>query len=737
MSNQIKHTSSQNFTDGELVSVLTTQPIDRLLDYKAPKEGVKLGSYVEVPLGPRKVIGVVWCEGKGDYDKNKIRTISNRLDVPEMQPEMMEFLSRAGQYTLTPMNGMLKLATRAPGLANPPSMKTVYIKGDAEVDRMTPARERILNTLRDTTDMQFTAKELTESAKVSISVIKGLVSQGVILELESPRDLPYAQLDPFFPSQKLTFDQKSAGEILRKNIRLNEYNTTLLRGVTGSGKTEVYLEAVSECLLLGKQALILIPEIALTVEFLDRLKKRFGEKPAQWHSGVTMTEKRRCWRMVSEAKAQVVVGARSSLYLPFKNLGLIVVDEEHDISYKQEDGVLYSARDMAVMRASIEQASVVLASATPSLETWANADIGKYNRVDLTERFGDARIPEILAIDMRDQPMERNSWISPHLKNEVELRLERGEQSLLFLNRRGYAPITVCRKCGDQVGCEQCDARMVEHRFQGYLMCHQCGETKQMPNVCPSCGEVDCLTAVGPGVERLAEEAQENFPKAKISVLSSDMLISAQALKTRIKEIALGDADIIIGTQLVAKGHNFPLLTLVGVIDSDLALMGGDLRAAERTFQLMRQVAGRAGRADKKGIAFLQTHQPEHSVIKAIMKGDEEEFWKSEAQQRRLNNMPPFGKLAGVILKGPNLNDVFNLANNMVKNAHILNSINAQIYGPAPAPIARVRGNHRVRILVKASKETMLQNSLMKWKNSFKIPKDIQVTIDIDPQSFY
>ena len=737
MSDQIKHTSSQNFTDGELVSVLTTQPIDRLLDYKAPKEGVKLGSFVEVPLGPRKVIGVVWCEGKGNYDKNKIRTISNRLDVPEMQPEMMEFLSRAGRYTLTPMNGMLKLATRAPGLANPPSMKTVYIKGDSEVDRMTPARERVLNTLRDTKDMQFTAKELTESAKVSISVIKGLVLQGAVLELESPRDLPYAQLDPFFPSQKLTFDQKAAGEILRKNIRLNEYNTTLLRGVTGSGKTEVYLEAVSECLLLGKQALILIPEIALTVEFLDRLKNRFGEKPAQWHSGVTMTEKRRCWRMVAEAKAQVVVGARSSLYLPFKNLGLIVVDEEHDISYKQEDGVLYSARDMAVMRASVEQASVVLASATPSLETWANADVGKYNRVDLTERFGDARIPEILAIDMRDQPMERNSWISPHLKNEVELRLERGEQSLLFLNRRGYAPITVCRKCGDQVGCEQCDARMVEHRFQGYLMCHQCGDTKEMPNVCPSCGEVDCLTAVGPGVERLAEEAQEKFPNAKISVLSSDMLISAQALKTRIKEIALGDADIIIGTQLVAKGHNFPLLTLVGVIDSDLALMGGDLRAAERTFQLMRQVAGRAGRADKKGIAFLQTHQPEHSVIKAILKGDEEEFWESEAQQRRINNMPPFGRLAGIILKGPNLNDVFNLANDMVKNAHILNLINAQIYGPAPAPIARVRGNHRVRILVKASKETMLQNSLMKWKNSFKIPKDIQVIIDIDPQSFY
>ncbi|MDC1252281.1 primosomal protein N', partial [Amylibacter sp.] len=372
-------------------------------------------------------------------------------------------------------------------------------------------------------------------------------------------------------------------------------------------------------LSLGKQALILIPEIALTVEFIDRLKKRFGEKPAQWHSGVTMTEKRRCWRMVGEDKAQVVVGARSSLYLPFKNLGLIVVDEEHDTSYKQEDGALYSARDMAVMRASIEMGAVILASATPSLETWANADGGKYNRIDLTERFGDAIMPEILTIDMRHQPMLKNSWISPQLKEEVDLRLERDEQSLLFLNRRGYAPITVCRKCGDQVGCEQCDARMVEHRFNGHLMCHQCGETKNIPNACPTCGEVDCLTAVGPGVERLAEEAQEKFPNAKISVLSSDMLISAQALKARIKGIASGEADIIIGTQLVAKGHNFPLLTLVGVIDSDLALMGGDLRAAERTFQLMRQVAGRAGRVDKKGTAFLQTHQPEHSVIKSVV----------------------------------------------------------------------------------------------------------------------
>jgi primosomal protein N' (replication factor Y) len=416
---------------------------------------------------------------------------------------------------------------------------------------------------------------------------------------------------------------------------------------------------------------------------------------------------------------------------------LIVVDEEHDTSYKQEDGVLYSARDMAVMRASISGGSVVLASATPSLETWANAQAGKYNRIDLTERFGAALMPDMATIDMREQLMGTNSWISSDLGREIDVRLERSEQSLLFLNRRGYAPITVCRKCGEQIGCDHCDARMVEHRFQGHLMCHQCGETKKMPEECPSCKEVGSLSAVGPGVERLAEEAEKRFPDAKISVLSSDMLMSAKALKQRISAIAAGEADIIIGTQLVAKGHNFPLLTLVGVIDSDLALMGGDLRAAERTFQLMRQVAGRAGRSDKKGIAYLQTHQPDHPVIKAILNGDEEEFWQAEANQRLAAGMPPFGRLAGIVLKGPDITQVFNLANHMVRNAPMLDAIGAEIYGPAPAPIARVRDNHRVRILVKAPKEVTIQGALAQWRDSVQIPRDIHISIDIDPQTFY
>ena len=737
MSDQQKQGIIKSFVHNELVSVLTTQPINRFLDYKVPFGGLIQGSFVEVPLGPRKVIGVVWGLGQGGYDPKKIRSISNILEIAPMHPEMQEFLTRVGRYTLTSLNAMLRLATRAPGLGDPPSMRKVYALGDAIIDRMTPAREKVLATLKNTTDMRFTAHELKEEAGVSLSVIKGLVAQNAIIELETPRDTPYPNLDPFYPSKKLTSAQMTASKKLRSFVAMQSYNTTLLRGVTGSGKTEVYLEAVAECLSQGRQALVLIPEIALTVEFLDRVEKRFGKQPAQWHSGVTMTEKRRCWRMVGAGQAQIVIGARSSLFLPFDNLGLIVVDEEHDTSYKQEDGVLYSARDMAVMRASISGGSVVLASATPSLETWANAQAGKYNRIDLTERFGAALMPDMATIDMREQLMGTNSWISSDLGREIDVRLERSEQSLLFLNRRGYAPITVCRKCGEQIGCDHCDARMVEHRFQGHLMCHQCGETKKMPEECPSCKEVGSLSAVGPGVERLAEEAEKRFPDAKISVLSSDMLMSAKALKQRISAIAAGEADIIIGTQLVAKGHNFPLLTLVGVIDSDLALMGGDLRAAERTFQLMRQVAGRAGRSDKKGIAYLQTHQPDHPVIKAILNGDEEEFWQAEANQRLAAGMPPFGRLAGIVLKGPDITQVFNLANHMVRNAPMLHAIGAEIYGPAPAPIARVRDNHRVRILVKAPKEVTIQGALAQWRDSVQIPRDIHISIDIDPQTFY
>ena len=725
------------FPQDTLVGVLTTQPLDRVLDYKAPEGGCSTGDFVEVPLGPRKVPGVVWGPGRGDFDAAKVRRVSRVLDVAPMRDEMREFLAKAAAYTLTPMSAMLRLATRAPGLGDAPSMRKVYRMGDRDPDRMTDARERVLAVLEEFGGLAFTLGELAEAAGVGTSVVKGLVKQGAVREEDSPRDLPYPRLDPDLPGKALTEEQAAATAILREGIAAERYGATLLKGVTGSGKTEVYLEAVADCLRKGRQALVLLPEIALSGEFLTRLEDRFGARPAEWHSGVTMTERRRCWKMVGEGEAQVVVGARSALFLPFRDLGLIVVDEEHDTSYKQEEGVIYNARDMAVLRASLNSAQVVLASATPSLESWANVEAGKYARVTLTSRFGAAVLPEMSAIDMRDEALAPGTWVSPRLRAAIEKRLEVGEQSLVFLNRRGYAPVTICRACGHQIGCDHCDARMVEHRFLKRLMCHQCGETKPMPQACPSCEVDGKLAAVGPGVERMGEEIAGLFPEARIAVLSSDLYGSARAMKAHIEEIAQGGADIVIGTQLVAKGHNFPNLTLVGVIDADLGLQGSDLRAAERTFQLMRQVAGRAGRAEKPGEALLQTFQPDHPVIRAILAGDEEAFWAAEAGERRAAGVPPYGRMAGIVLSSPDVQAVFDLGAAMARQDAPLRRIGAQVFGPAPAPIARVRGRHRVRLLVKAEKTAPLQAALAEWVGQFRLPANLRLAVDIDPQSFY
>ena len=719
------------------MAVLTAEPLDRLLDYRAPEGGCMLGAFVQVPLGPRRVLGVVWGPGEGRFDPAKIRAVQKLLDVPPMREELQEFLTRAGDYTLTPLSQMLRLATRAPGLGDPPSMRKIYRLGAQPPARLTDARARVLQVLQDYGGLAFTMGELSASAGVTSSVIKGLVAQGALREEDSPRDLPFQRLDPGHGARALTAAQDEAAQLLVAGLRGGGYGTTLLHGVTGSGKTEVYLEAVAECLRMGRQALVLLPEIALTQEFLTRVEARFGARPAEWHSGVTLTERRRVWRMAAEGGVGLVVGARSALFLPYQNLGLVVVDEEHDTSYKQEEGVIYNARDMAVLRASICGARVVLASATPSLETWANAEAGKYQRLVLANRFGASVLPQMQAIDMRAETLPAQRWISAPLQAAVNARIAAGEQALLFINRRGYAPVTLCRACGHQIGCDHCDARMVEHRFLKRLVCHKCGETKPMPDACPACHVEGRLAAVGPGVERLGEEAVTLFPHARIATLSSDMFGSARALKAQIAAIAAGEADIIIGTQLVAKGHNFPLLTLVGVIDADLGLQGSDLRAAERTFQLMRQVAGRAGRAEKPGEALLQTFQPEHPVIRAILSGDEESFWRAEAAEREAARVPPFGRMAGIILSGPDVQDVFDLGNALARNDDPIRRIGEQVFGPAPAPIARIRGRHRVRLLVKADKGAPIQAAVAAWVGQFPLKGQLRLAVDIDPQSFY
>ena len=730
------------FAPGERVGVMLTEVLGRqmpaCLDYRAPEGGCGVGDFVEVPLGPRKMLGVVWGAGDGRFDAAKLRAVTRVLEARPMRAELRSFLARAADYTLTPLPAMLRLATRAPALGEPPGTRRVYHLAGPVPNKLTDARLRVIEALRDFgAGAAVTLGELCEAAACSASVVKGLVTAGVLAETAAPRDLPFPDLRPG-RGIPLQGDQVAAADALVAALAQGGYGTTLLKGVTGSGKTEVYLEAVAECLRQGRQALVLLPEIALTAEFLTRVEARFGARPAEWHSGVTQTERRRVWRMVSEGQAQMVVGARSALFLPFQQLGLIVVDEEHDTSYKQDDGVHYNARDMAVLRAAICGAQVVLASATPSLESWANADQGTYLRLDLTSRFGTAEMPEMRAIDMRGERLAANRWISDGLAAAVNARRAAGEQSLLFLNRRGYAPVTVCRACGHQVGCDQCDARMVEHRFLGRLVCHQCGATKPVPVACPSCGVEGRMAPVGPGVERLAEEVAERFPEAKLAILSSDLFGSARALKAKIEEIARGEAEIIIGTQIVAKGHNFPLLTLVGVIDADLGLQGSDLRAAERTFQLMRQVAGRAGRSgDRKGLALLQTHQPDHPVIRAILGGDEEAFWRAEAAERRAAGVPPYGRMAGIVLSGSDVAQVFEFGAELARRDGPLQRIGAQLFGPAPAPIARVRGRHRVRLLIKADKAAPIQPAIADWLAQLKPPGDLRVAVDIDPQSFY
>ena len=719
------------------IAVLTVEPVG-VLDYLAPEGGVRLGQLVLVPLGPRRVLGLVWGEGMGDFDLAKLRPVARVLDAAPFDARFREFLTRAADYTLTPPPLMLRMATRAPDLDQPPAARRVIVPGDQPVARQTEARARVMQVMADHGGASFAASELAGLAGVGVSVVKGLVAQGALAEIEAPRDTPYPRLDPALPGKPLDADQQAAADALRAAIRAGGYGTTLLRGVTGSGKTEVYLEAVAEALRAGRQALVLLPEIALSAEFLDRVEARFGARPGEWHSGITRTERRRLWHMAGRGEVGLVVGARSALFLPFADLGLIVVDEEHDGSYKQEDVVFYSARDMAVLRASINGAQVVLASATPSLESWVNAGSGKYRRLDLRSRYGTADLPEMRAIDLRAEAMEAGRWISPTLARAVEMRLARGEQSLLFLNRRGFAPVTVCRACGEQIGCHQCDARMVEHRFQNRLVCHQCGETRPIPTACPSCKVEGKLAPVGPGVERIAEEVAARFPQARAEILSSDLFHSARALKETIARIAEGGADIIIGTQIVAKGHNFPKLTLVGVIDADLGLQGADLRAAERSFQLMRQVAGRAGRQAgvAPGLALLQTHQPDHPVIRAILSGEDEGFWNAEAEARQAAAMPPFGRLAGVILSHPDPAIVTDFARALAGRATPLAEIGAELWGPAPAPIARVRGRHRMRMLIRAPRQAPLQAAIADWLEGVKLPTNLRLSVDIDPQSF-
>ncbi len=511
------------------------------------------------------------------------------------------------------------------------------------------------------------------------------------------------------------------------------FTVTVLDGVTGSGKTEVYFESVAAALKRGRQVLVLLPEITLTSAWLERFERRFKVKPACWHSGLTPKVRRDTWQAVLSGEARVIVGARSSLFLPYKELGLIVVDEEHDASYKQEDGVVYQARDMAVVRAHLGNFPIVLASATPSIETYCNALDGRYRLVRLPERFANAALPELHVIDMRSKE-KRPGFLSMPLIKAVANAIENRHQSLLFLNRRGYAPMMLCKACGEKIKCPHCSVLLTEHRHQRMLQCHHCGYTKAIPTSCPACGEKDCFISCGPGVERIEEEVHEVFPSARVEVITSDTISTSAQFENMTRRLLNKEIDILIGTQMLAKGHHFPDLTVVGIIDADFGLSGGDLRASERTFQLLQQVSGRAGRADKKGDTYLQTYSPENGVIKAMETGDRTAFMEAEIDARKLLNMPPFGRLAAVIISGKNEQRVHQTATSLIKRAPFIQGV--EFLGPVQAPIYQLRGKYRYRILIKSDKKTALQKIIRAWISPMRFAADINVKIDIDPYSF-
>ncbi|MEM0988296.1 MAG: primosomal protein N' [Pseudomonadota bacterium] len=719
------------------IGVMLPMPFVGPLDYRVP-DGMALdpGDYVAVELGSRRVTGVVWGASDDQLPLERLKTIQAHLAVTPMRAKMRQFIDRMADYTMTPPGMVLRLATRVPDLGAPEKRRRVLRRGLIDPARVTSARQRILDALSTHGGAGFAPSDLAREAGVSAAVVKGLVDQGVLVAADVAADAPFPPLWGQPLGAHLSEDQQSVAAKLRAEVINGGFSATLVYGVTGSGKTEVYLEAVAECLAKGRQALVLVPEVALTSAFLDRVEARFGARPAEWHHGVTPTERRRAWHAVAKGDARLVVGARSSLFLPFCDLGLIVIDEEHESSYKQEEQVFYHARDMAVLRASIEGAAAILASATPSLETWVNAEAGKYKRLDLPTRFGAATLPNVRMIDLKSDNPGRGRWLSDPLINAAKTRLDVGEQVLFFLNRRGYAPLTLCRSCGHHFGCPTCDARLVTHRFRNQLLCHQCGHTEPLPKSCPACGRDDALAIVGPGVERLAEEVGDTFPNARVDVLSSDLMAGPGQLRERLDAIAQGQSDIVVGTQMIAKGHNFPNLTLVGVIDADMGLQGGDLRASEKTFQLLHQVSGRAGRADKKGTALIQTVSPDHAVMRSLLTGQAEAFWKEEAQLRHAAGAPPFGRMAGVIVSGKDERQVWEVGRSLGRAGTTLNDAGIAVFGPAPAPFARIRGKHRVRLLLKAPKGVALQRAIRNWLGAVKVPAAVMVQVDIDPQSF-
>ena len=717
------------------VRLLVFNPALPVLDYRLPKGmTVEFGQLVVAPLGPRQVLGIVWEPerlGGDEVPESKLRAILEVLPAAPLSAPLRRLIEWCADYYVAPINAVARMALGSMAALRGGGTTTEYRLSGVEPKRLTPQRAAAMDALHGE---QASIRELAEYAGVSEGVLRGMVGAGILEPVTVDLDRPYPQAQPDHAEPVLSEAQQAAADEFVAALRAHQFKPFLLDGVTGSGKTECYFEAVAEAIREKRQVLVLLPEIALTENFLRRFEARFGVPPVLWHSSLKQSERRRAWRAIVSGQAQVVVGARSALFLPYRQLGLIVVDEAHEVSFKQDDGVRYNARDVAVIRARFESVPVILASATPALESLQLAEAGVYTKIDLPDRFGGASLPDVSIVDLRQEAPERGRWLAPRLVAEMRQRLERGEQSLLFLNRRGYAPLTLCRHCGYRFQCPNCSAWLVEHRLSRRLACHHCGHEVPPPEACPECQTPDCLVACGPGVERIADEVAEVLPDARVAVVTSDTLNSPEKISEFVAAAEEKLIDVIVGTQIVTKGYHFPELTLVGVVDADLGLEGGDLRAAERTYQQVAQVAGRAGRGEKPGEVLIQTRHPEAAVIAALAAGDRDAFYAAEAEARKEAFAPPFGRWAAIIVSSEDEAEARDAARRIGGTRPDLPDV--MVLGPAPAPLSLLRGRYRYRLLINARRSAKLQDVIRAWLAPLQFSQGVRVSVDIDPYSF-
>lgn len=720
----------------DVVQVLVPSPVDRAYDYAVPKGmDLSLGDYVVVPMAGRKLTGVVWSANPAEVAPEKLKKVTLRLGVPGMDASLRQFIAWVAAYTMQPLGSVLKLSITVDS-AQSAKLQPHYKVNEPVAPglKLTAPRRRVFDTLANGVPMTVAA--LAKEAACTAGVVRNLIKDGLLIETEVGEVPPMAP-DPEVHGPPLSAAQQKAADELVQRVKDNKFSVTLLEGVTGSGKTEVFAHAIRAALNRGEQVLVLMPEIALSVQMLSRFEGLFGAPPVQWHSELAKGARQKAWRAAANGTGRLIIGARSALFLPFKHLGLVVVDEEHDGAYKQEEGVTYHARDMAVVRAHIHKVPIILSSATPSIETCVNVEEGRYYKVELPDRHKGVPLPKVELVDLLKDRLPRGRWLANKVTESITQTLERGEQTLLFLNRRGYAPLTICRTCGHRLTCPNCTSWLVEHRsgpMSGKLVCHHCGHNEPYPKVCPECKNEESLAPCGPGVERVEDEVKSLFPEARTLIVASDTLGGWKHVQTAMDSIAGGFVDIIIGTQIIAKGHHFPKLTLVVGVDADLGLDTGDVRAGERTFQLLQQVGGRAGRAELPGTVLLQTHCANNFLFQTLSQNDRATFVEREIDMRERHHWPPFVRLASLVISGKDQLYVEYAAQEIRKTSPQVDGV--EIFGPAPAPLAKLKGEHRMRLLVRADREMKIQSMLHAWLSEVRLPKGVHLKIVIDPFTF-